>query len=146
MHCITYIYSVNYIIHCDGRIYSLHAARRLRLLNRKHSPSHGTQKFDHTQFQVNNREKYIPLMIKDIIHCMLVFHSQEATCHRLEQNKLQQLSVYHWGMCVPSFTFLDEAMTSTTVLLWALCPRHMYLTVSKLSVLHKIKLSSWFSL
>lgn len=47
------------------------------------------------QFQLHNREKYITLMIKDIIHCVLVFYSQEATCHRLEQNKLQQLSVHH---------------------------------------------------
>lgn len=35
--------------------------------------------FDYTQFQMNNREKYIPLMMKDIIYCMLVFYSQEAT-------------------------------------------------------------------
>lgn len=58
------------------------------------------------QFRLNKREKRITLLIKDIIYYMLGFYSQEATCHRLEQNKLQQLSVHHWGMCVPSFILL----------------------------------------
>lgn len=41
MNCITFIYAVNYLMHVDGGIYSLHPAGMPQLL-KKNNPPHGT--------------------------------------------------------------------------------------------------------
>lgn len=40
-----------------------------------------------------------------VIYCTLVFHSQEATCHKLKQNKLQT-TAHQWDMCVRAFPYI----------------------------------------
>lgn len=68
-------------MHCDGGIYSLHTAGIPQLLKEKKSPSHGIQKVNYIEFQLDKSGKYITPM-SNILY--LVFHSQEATCHTLE--------------------------------------------------------------
>lgn len=82
----------------------------------KKSPSCGIQKGDYMELQLNNREKYITLMIKEVIYCVLVFHSQVATCHRTKKTM---------DNCSPlrqACTFIHPLIWSHDImLLWALC-------------------------
>lgn len=105
----TFVLNELYYIYPCSKLYNASRWRELRTplcrnaSTAKEKQSFSWHSFDHMQFQLNNREKYLTVLIKETVYCMLVFYSQEATCHRLEQNKLQQFSVHHLGMCVPSF-------------------------------------------
>lgn len=49
-------------MHCDGGIYSLHTAGIPQLLKEKKSPSHGIQKVNYIEFQLDKSGKYITPM------------------------------------------------------------------------------------